>query len=124
MTAAMQAAEKSTLWTNTCVDQNFQRDLGAIGPYQFQEKSVWTNPSVPCFPGKSVWTNGAESLSKVPHETGPSPWMALPRVGHVISIDKTKENDTCVRSGNFDSVCPTAANVKLPEQESILLLLL
>ena len=31
--------EKSTLWTDAGVDQNFQRDLGAIGPY---EKFVWT----------------------------------------------------------------------------------
>ena len=29
--------------------ENFQRDLGAIGPHAFQEKSVWTNPLVPCF---------------------------------------------------------------------------
>ena len=26
--------EKSTLWTNAGVDQNFQRDLGAKGPYE------------------------------------------------------------------------------------------
>ena len=29
--------EKSTLWTNAGVDQNFQRDLGAIGPYELPE---------------------------------------------------------------------------------------
>ena len=34
--------EKSTLWTDTGADQNFQRDLGAIGPYEFQGKFVWT----------------------------------------------------------------------------------
>ena len=30
------------LWTDT----SFQRDLGAMGPYEFQQKSVWTNPLV------------------------------------------------------------------------------
>ena len=35
--------EKSTLWTDAGVDQNFQTDLGAIGPYEFQGKFVWTN---------------------------------------------------------------------------------
>ena len=43
---------KSTLWTDAGVDQNFQRDLGAIGPYELQVKSVWTNPLMPCFQGK------------------------------------------------------------------------
>ena len=33
-----------TLWTDASVDQNFQRDLRAIGPYEFQGKFVWTNP--------------------------------------------------------------------------------
>ena len=47
-------------------NQNFQRDLGAIGPYEFQGKLAWTNPLVPCcLQIKSVWTNGPESLSKV-----------------------------------------------------------
>ena len=31
----------------------------------FQGKSVLTNPLVPCFQGKSDWTNGPERLSKV-----------------------------------------------------------
>ena len=43
------SAEKSTQWTHTGVDQNFQRDFGAIGLYEFQGTSVWTNPLVPCF---------------------------------------------------------------------------
>ena len=47
--------------------RNFQRDLGAIGPYEFQGKSVWTNPLVPCFLEKSVWTNGPESSSNWVH---------------------------------------------------------
>ena len=34
---------KSTLWTDTGVDQNLPRDLGAISPYEFQGKFVWTN---------------------------------------------------------------------------------
>ena len=59
-------AGKSTLWTDAGVDQNFQRQLGAIGPYEFQRKFIWTNPLVPCFQGKSVWTDGPESLSKFP----------------------------------------------------------
>ena len=31
------------------------------------------------FSGKSVWTNGRESSSKVSPEMGIGPWMALPR---------------------------------------------
>ena len=38
---------KSTLWTDAGVDQNFPRDLGAIGPYGFQTKFVWTNGPFP-----------------------------------------------------------------------------
>ena len=68
-------AEKSTLWTDTGVDQNFQR---AICPQEFQGKSVWTSRLLPCFQGKSVRTNGPESSSKVPPETGIGLWMALP----------------------------------------------
>ena len=40
---------RGTLWIDAGVDQNFQRDLGAIGPHEFQGTFVWTNPSVPCF---------------------------------------------------------------------------
>ena len=47
--------EKNTLWPDAGVDQNFQKNLEAICPYGFQEKSVWTNPSVPCCQGKSAW---------------------------------------------------------------------
>ena len=71
--------EKSTLWTNTGVGQNFQRDLGAIGLHEFQGKFIWTNGPFALFSGKFVWTNGAESSSKVSPETGIGPWMALPR---------------------------------------------
>ena len=75
-------SEKSALWTDTGVDHNFQRDLGTIGPYESQGKSTWINPLVPFFREKSVWTNGAESLSKVyvSPETGVGPWMALPQM--------------------------------------------
>ena len=59
----------STLCTDAGVDQNFQRDSGAIGPYELQGTSVCTNPLVPCFQGESVWTNGAESLTKDSLET-------------------------------------------------------
>ena len=71
-------AEKSTLWTDTGVDQNFQRDLRAIGPYEFQGKLVWTNAPFALFSGKFVWTNGTECSSIVCAETGIGPWMALP----------------------------------------------
>ena len=70
--------EKSSLWTDTSVGQNFQKDLGAIGPYECQENFVWTNPLVSCYHGKSVWTDGPESLSKVPPENGMGPQMTLP----------------------------------------------
>ena len=39
---------------------------------------MWTNPLVPCFQGRYVWTNGPESSSKVSPETGVGPWTALP----------------------------------------------
>ena len=43
---------KSTLWTNAGQDRNFQRTLGAIGPYLFLGKFIWTNHwSIP-FPGE------------------------------------------------------------------------
>ena len=68
--------EKSTLWTDAGVDQNFQRDLGAIGPYESQGNSC----------GPISWRlilrgnlNGRlENSSKVSPETGIGPWMALP----------------------------------------------
>ena len=69
---------KSTLWTNTGQDRNFQKTLSAIGPYAFRGKFIWTNHwSIP-FPGKFVWTNGPESSSKVSPYTGIGPWMAFP----------------------------------------------
>ena len=70
--------EKSILWTDTGVDQNFQRDLGAIGPYEFQRIFVWANGPFAVFSRKLVWTNGAESSSRVSPETCIGPWMALP----------------------------------------------
>ena len=71
-------AGKSTLWTDTGVDQNFQRDLAAIGPYEFQGKFVWTNGPFALFSRKFIWTNGTESSSKVSTETGIGPLMVLP----------------------------------------------
>ena len=45
-------AREELLWTNAGVDQNFQTNLGAIDPYEFQGKFVWTNGShMPCFQG-------------------------------------------------------------------------
>ena len=46
--------EKSTLWTDTSVDQNFQRDLGATGPDEFQGTFVWTHGPFALFSGKFV----------------------------------------------------------------------
>ena len=51
--------------------------MGAIGPYEFQGKFVWTDGPFAFSSGKFVWTNGAESSSKVSSETGSGPWMAL-----------------------------------------------
>ena len=53
-------AEKSTLWTDAGVDQNFQRDLEAIGPYKFQGNVVWISGPLALCSGKFVWTNGTE----------------------------------------------------------------
>ena len=50
-------AEKSTLRTDASVGQNLQRDLGAIGPREFQGKSVWTNLGA-LFSGKIQATAG------------------------------------------------------------------
>ena len=45
-------AGKSTLWTNTGQDRNFQRTLRAIGSYLFLGKFIWTARwSIP-FPGE------------------------------------------------------------------------
>ena len=41
--AVLESLREEHLCTDARVDQNFQRDLGAIGPYPFQEKSVWTD---------------------------------------------------------------------------------
>ena len=38
------------------------------------------------FSGKFVWTNGAESSSKVSPETGSGPWMALPNFHFFFSL--------------------------------------
>ena len=59
----MVAVEKSILWTDTGIDQNFQRDLGAIGPYEFLGKFIWTSDPFALFSRKFVGTNGAENLS-------------------------------------------------------------
>ena len=45
--------EKSTLWTDADIDQNFQRDLGAIGPYEFQGNSHEPMTPLPCRQGNS-----------------------------------------------------------------------
>ena len=55
--------------------------LGATGPYEFQGNFVWTNDPFALFSKKIVWTNGAESSSKVSPEAGvgPPPWSVVPR---------------------------------------------
>ena len=58
------------MWTDPGADQSFRRGLGAIGPYEFQGKFVWTNGHFAAFSRKFVWTDGAESSSKVSPETG------------------------------------------------------
>ena len=78
---------KSTLWTNTGQDWNFQRTLRVIGPYEFR----WGNSYGPIigpylFLGKLVWTNGPESSSKVSPYTGIGPWMALPSWGCILEV--------------------------------------
>ena len=75
-------SEKSTLCTHTGVDQNFQTDLGAMGagPYEFQGKSVWTNPLVLWFTGNlhgPIITNALKVHQRFPPKTGIDPWMAL-----------------------------------------------
>ena len=52
---ASSKTEKSTLWTDAGVDQNFQRDLGVIGPLNFKGNS-YNDPSA-LFSGKFIWTN-------------------------------------------------------------------
>ena len=47
---------------------------------------------MPCFRGESVWTDGAESLSKVVRETSIGPWMALPNAVRNIKLLKIKES--------------------------------
>ena len=64
------SAKGGTLWTDAGVDQNYQRDLGATGPYALQGKLVWTNPMEPCFQGKCVWTKDHESGMKKPKLQG------------------------------------------------------
>ena len=60
----LRVSEKSTLWTDTGVDQNFQRDLGAIGPYEFQGEIVWTNGPFASFSGKFAWQIDTEKFIK------------------------------------------------------------
>ena len=62
---------KSTLWTNTGQDRNFQRTLRAIGPYLFLGKFIWTNHwSIP-FPGESPPPRG--------HSYGPMVLKVFPK---------------------------------------------
>ena len=70
--------------------------MGAIGPYEFQGKSVWTNPLVSCFQGESVWTNGPASLPKVSTETGIGPWMALPYESCMETLVSAKQASRCL----------------------------
>ena len=72
--------EKSTLWTDAGLDQNFQRDLRAIGLYEFQGKFVCTNPLVLSFPGNLYGTMALKVHRKSP-EAGIGPWTALGNAG-------------------------------------------
>ena len=88
-------SEKSTLWTDTSLDQNFQRDLRAPLLY------------VPCFPGISIWTNGLESSSRVSPETGIGPWVALPNFW---SLGPSKPRACCVKGATCNlEICQLTA---------------
>ena len=56
-------ARKSTLRIDESVDQNFQTNLGAIGPYEFQGNFVWT-ALLPCFQGNSYGPMALKLLQK------------------------------------------------------------
>ena len=71
-------AQRRALYGPIPVDQSFQRNLGAVSPFEFQGKFVWTNGPFALFSGKFVRTNGPKSSPKVSPETGIGPWMALP----------------------------------------------
>ena len=63
-----QRAEKSTPWTDAGLDQNFQKDLGAIGPYKCQGKFVWTNPLVSSFQGNLCGPMALKVRQKFPRD--------------------------------------------------------
>ena len=79
--------EKSNLWTDTGVDQNFQRDLGTIGPHEFQGKSIWTTWCL--FRETRYGPMAAKGVRSFP-EIGIGPWMALPSL---------YPNSTCLMYG-------------------------
>ena len=57
----------STPWTDTGVDLNFQRDLGAINSEEkFKGKFVWTNGPLPSFQGNSYGPMALKVLLKFP----------------------------------------------------------
>ena len=76
------ASERSTLWTDASVDQNFHCLLyikEAFAHMNFWGKQYGQSRGH-FFQGRSVQTNGPESSSKLSSDcqTGNGPWMALP----------------------------------------------
>ena len=48
--------EKSSVWTDAGVDQNFQKNLGGIDAYEFQRECVWTCFQKNKMGGPMAWT--------------------------------------------------------------------
>ena len=71
--------EKHSLSPDAGVDQNFQKKLGAIGPYEFQGSSYGPMALLPCFQGICM-DQWPLKLIKSSPETGMGPWMALPSI--------------------------------------------
>ena len=70
--------EKSSLWTDAGVDQNFQRDLGAIGPCDFQKKNSY-GPIPWCLVFReNLYGPMALKVHQKFPRTGIGPWLALP----------------------------------------------
>ena len=115
-------SEKSTLWTYAGADQNFQRDLGIIGPYEFQGKFVWTNLLVPRFQGKSVWTNGPESSQKSSPRLAVVHGLALPNSSGVAIVSRYIPSQrfccTC-RPSTARGVKSQAASEKVPRYRGV-----
>ena len=79
---ALVVAEKSILWTDTGVDQNFQRDFGAVGPYEFRGNFSY-GPMAPF-----AFFNGTFACFQGGSGTEPEPGTGT--VGTVISRNRKR----------------------------------